>query len=994
MTGLRSFVEMPEPITFDRNLGLFAIVGETGAGKSSILHAMIYALWNKCTWDERGPADLISTGESHMAVDFEFEARGERFKVSRRTPAEGATGFKRPAVHRLESLDDPTRHWDTDTAIRTKVSEILGGMDLSTFRQSVILPQDEFSVLLSATETERAKVLTQILELGILNKYSEVLARPLDVAKAQDLQFGSRLQGIGENPEQDLTNAEERLQEERERVTAFELSLGLLRKVESTEGGLTKAIGDSDSLDSTISRSAEPIVALEGLASFAVELAAQRAQLDEQHAKARRAKDDANKRESELAKAHRDEASLQSVLATLSTLAAQQNRIISLKAEREGRSTRQMELSAEVERRRQTVEKHRQERHALQDELTRLGSERDTIDERGQKARSFFERHLGEASRLVHDRAELAKREHEQRTTIGTIEKAQADAARVVAQLAAARKNLEAARLANLVAAVARKVLPGDPCPVCRRVVSQDFKRPHKAALDSHERRASKLELQVEDVRAVSGRAEAASTELDRAIATLKAKITNAESELEGLSNQAEHAGADMSKSDADAALATLRGMAGKIRGAEKVAHKKLASADAAWQREGQEQGIISGELRTVLQRIEELESDMVEARSKIAAAFKQVPGDFKPVGGNAEAIAAAQLHASEAMSDARQAVDDERKASSALSDVLDRLRAHERREQTELFTVRETALRTLDSIREALDDPGVPVRPAHSVHADLLAWARALDASAQATRKALAVTRAAAVADRDDARAEASGMLKAHGVDSPAALELLCNAARGMAGAAEEATKQARERVQRATAARVARERLKPRLDALVALNDALKPSAFPSYAVEQRQRSLLQIADKLLVRMTRERLGFRWQTGNLMLRECETQAPRTPDTLSGGEKFLASLSLALAVVELATGSGRDIGAVFLDEGFGSLDPNTQDLAIDELERQAGGGRMIGVITHVTSVAARIDRILRVTRDAVSSRTTWTSGDDPSAPELHALTAALAEVS
>ena len=54
MTGLRSFVEMPEPITFDRNLGLFAIVGETGAGKSSILHAIIYALWNKCTWDERG----------------------------------------------------------------------------------------------------------------------------------------------------------------------------------------------------------------------------------------------------------------------------------------------------------------------------------------------------------------------------------------------------------------------------------------------------------------------------------------------------------------------------------------------------------------------------------------------------------------------------------------------------------------------------------------------------------------------------------------------------------------------------------------------------------------------------------------------------------------------------------------------------------------------------------------------------------------------------
>jgi exonuclease SbcC len=994
MTGLRSFVEMPEPITFDRNLGLFAIVGETGAGKSSILNAIIYALWNKCTWDERGSGDLVSTGENQMAVDFEFEARGERFKVSRRTPAEGATGFKRPAVHRLQSLDEPTHHWDTDTAIKTKVSEILGGMDLSTFRQSVILPQDEFSVLLRATETDRAKVLTQILELGVLNKYAEVLARPLDIAKKRDLQLEGRLQGIGENPEQDLTKAEAQLQEERERVAEFEASLDRLRKAEAAEEISARAIGDFDALDSVLSRSYRPVVTLEGLQPLAVELVAERAQLDERHAKAQRAKDDANKREAELAKAKRDEASLRCVLATLAILATQQSRIISLKSEREGRGTRQVELSAEVERRRQTVEQHRQERQALQEELIRLGSERDAMDERGQKARSLFERYLGEANRLVQDRTELAKREREQRTILGAIEKAQADAAGVAAQLVSARKSLEAARLANLVAAVAREVLPGDPCPVCRQAVPHDFKRPHEAALDSLEQRASELEHQAEKAKAVSGRAEAASIELDHTIAKLKAKMANAESELEGLRKQAEHAGADMSKSDVDTALAGLRDFAGKIRAAEKVAHKRLALVDAAWQREGQEQGIVSGELRTILQRIGELDSEMAEARSKIAAAFEQLSGDFKPANGDAEAIAAAQLRASEAMSYARQAVEDERKASSALNDVLEQLRTHERREQTELFTVRETALRTLESIREALDDVDLPVRPASHVHADLLAWARALHMSAQVARKTLAVTRATAVADRDHALAEASAILKAHGVDSHAALELLCNAARGTAGAAEEATKQARERIQRATAARAARERLKPRLDALVALNEALKPSAFPSYAVEQRQRSLLQIADKLLVRMTRERLGFRWQTGKLMLRECETQAPRTPDTLSGGEKFLASLSLALAVVELATGSGKDIGAVFLDEGFGSLDPNTQDLAIDELQRQAAGGRMIGIITHVTSVAARIDRILRVTRDAVTSRTTWTSGDDPNAPELRALTAALAEVS
>jgi exonuclease SbcC len=79
-----------------------------------------------------------------------------------------------------------------------------------------------------------------------------------------------------------------------------------------------------------------------------------------------------------------------------------------------------------------------------------------------------------------------------------------------------------------------------------------------------------------------------------------------------------------------------------------------------------------------------------------------------------------------------------------------------------------------------------------------------------------------------------------------------------------------------------------------------------------------------------------------------------RATRSLSGGERFLVSLALALALSGL---EGRDsfVDTLFIDEGFGSLDAETLDLAVDALETLQGRGRKVGVITHV---AAMIDRI------------------------------------
>ncbi|MCB1330312.1 MAG: hypothetical protein KDK28_13170, partial [Maritimibacter sp.] len=81
---------------------------------------------------------------------------------------------------------------------------------------------------------------------------------------------------------------------------------------------------------------------------------------------------------------------------------------------------------------------------------------------------------------------------------------------------------------------------------------------------------------------------------------------------------------------------------------------------------------------------------------------------------------------------------------------------------------------------------------------------------------------------------------------------------------------------------------------------------------------------------------------------------------SLSGGERFLVSLALALALSGMGT-RGVLAGTLFIDEGFGSLDADSLDLAIDALERLQAQGRTIGVISHVQAMKDRIPVQLQV---------------------------------
>lgn len=100
-----------------------------------------------------------------------------------------------------------------------------------------------------------------------------------------------------------------------------------------------------------------------------------------------------------------------------------------------------------------------------------------------------------------------------------------------------------------------------------------------------------------------------------------------------------------------------------------------------------------------------------------------------------------------------------------------------------------------------------------------------------------------------------------------------------------------------------------------------------------------------------------------DLRVLDAHTGAQRDVSTLSGGETFQASLALALAVadaVEQHSGGVR-MEALFIDEGFGTLDPDALELALDELDELRAGGRMVGIISHVGTMQERIRTGIRV---------------------------------
>jgi len=154
-----------QPVEVDfTELDLFAISGPTGAGKSSLVDAMTFALFGQMPGVGRNVKDLISLGEERLKVSLEFSANGGRYRIMRSTARRGA------ALVQLERFDPAADDWvPEEDRVREATLHIeqLLGMDYDGFVRSVLLPQGQFHQFLTGEPQERQKVLDGLLRLDI-----------------------------------------------------------------------------------------------------------------------------------------------------------------------------------------------------------------------------------------------------------------------------------------------------------------------------------------------------------------------------------------------------------------------------------------------------------------------------------------------------------------------------------------------------------------------------------------------------------------------------------------------------------------------------------------------------------------------------------------------------------------------------------------------------------------------------------------------------------
>jgi exonuclease SbcC len=196
--------------------------------------------------------------------------------------------------------------------------------------------------------------------------------------------------------------------------------------------------------------------------------------------------------------------------------------------------------------------------------------------------------------------------------------------------------------------------------------------------------------------------------------------------------------------------------------------------------------------------------------------------------------------------------------------------------------------------------------------------------------------------------------------------------------GAAERSEAELETRIEMLTAAIDRAKELRTDLDRQRAAHSLyrglaldLRSDRFQAFLLQQTFRELVSGASVRLWDLTK-RYRFDWQNEAFYVVDHDNARQlRSADTLSGGETFLASLALALQLseqVQKAAGATK-LDSLFIDEGFGTLDPETLDAAASAIESLPVGGRMVGIISHIEELSLRLPARVRVEKTPDGSR-------------------------
>lgn len=942
-----------------KDLDLFVIVGPTGAGKTSLLDAMIYALFGETPrMGKQGLSDLISQGLTEARISFEFSSGGNRYRVARRLRRTG------PSSATFERFDGD--EWVNDVegsgvrAVDHRIVELLK-LDFDAFTRAVVLPQGEFQEFLRGDVGERRRILTDLLGL---DHYVRMGARAR--ARATELEVGvETTEKILANQYADATP--ERLADAKEAQA----------RAEQRASGLEGALADVVTLDGKAADLRDVRESLSGLLNTLADMSAALSEKGEACEAAKRdedsltgAVDRAQKHSSETEQALQE---AQGRLSKLTTTHGTIEEIVraesAVQARREG--------SKDLEDKQRRLADLSSELDGLTEQINEAKGKVTALEAEQEAAQSNLERAAGkveqakEAAKAVADRLSdaaeatraIGQAEEELNRCVDRLTEANDARAKAKGEAESAEESYRALAEQQMAAVLAQHLKAGDPCPVCHRVVDKapEVDKHIADELAAAEKRRTdadkKLETATETQRQAASARDGAELLLRQANDALVAALADAES-LTALSKQASDA-EDVAAAAADE-LAGLQRQIGEVRKSLSEAMVTVAT--------------LTTSLSSSTATREQLTSDCEQLQSRLNAATailgqqfgKRVPPDAgEQLGRRREAL----QHARERVDQAQKAHNDAQtalqQANADLADLQRRLSELD----ASIAALKTRCEGTEEAMRVAFKKIGpvdsevaLPVAVAirdENVRA-LLAWcegAHGLLTSAERQCGSELVT----------VDSELVALVGAHQVELLAgeaplgAMKAADQVARDEMIRSQEGARQAAERLEEREELTASIEENRGAIQLLKALGAELRQDRFVQFIIQQTLDLLAVRASDELMRISSERYSLNSHDGEFyVIDHINADEPRSVKTLSGGETFLASLSLALAlsqhVGDLATeGLGAKLEAVFIDEGFGALDPETLEDVIDALERLREGNLMVGVITHVSALAERI---------------------------------------
>jgi exonuclease SbcC len=169
-----------------------------------------------------------------------------------------------------------------------------------------------------------------------------------------------------------------------------------------------------------------------------------------------------------------------------------------------------------------------------------------------------------------------------------------------------------------------------------------------------------------------------------------------------------------------------------------------------------------------------------------------------------------------------------------------------------------------------------------------------------------------------------------------------------------------------------VERDRLVARRDTFAQLGSDLSDARFVRFLLDDERLRLGELGSHHFQRLTGGRYRFSDDGVFDVVDLTAADSVRKASSLSGGETFLASLALALGLAETVSRSGGRLDAFFLDEGFGTLDPEHLDLAMEGVETLVAenGSRLVVVVSHVAELRHRVEDLIELERNPVTGDT------------------------